>query len=45
LFCRTDELKQGELVGEDKYGNKYYRNDEHIMGQSAPPSKFKKIIL
>jgi len=37
LLFRTDELKQGELVGEDKYGNKYYRNDEHIMGQSAAP--------
>lgn len=23
----------GELVGEDQFGNKYYRNDEHFMGK------------
>ncbi len=32
LFCRTDELKDGTLVGEDKYGNKYYHNTRYFMG-------------
>lgn len=34
LHCfRTDGLKQGELIGEDQFGNKYYRNDEYFMGK------------
>jgi len=34
VFYRTDELKMGELVGEDQFGNKYYRNDEHFMARN-----------
>ncbi|XP_067933550.1 NADH dehydrogenase [ubiquinone] 1 alpha subcomplex subunit 12-like [Watersipora subatra] len=34
ILYRTDELKIGELVGEDKYGNKYYRNDEYFMARN-----------
>ncbi|XP_041348532.1 probable NADH dehydrogenase [ubiquinone] 1 alpha subcomplex subunit 12 [Gigantopelta aegis] len=41
-FFRTDELKTGTLVGEDKYGNKYYENKMYFMGRSRwidyPPS-------
>lgn len=31
---RTDELKWGKLVGEDKYGNKYYHNPYYFIGRS-----------
>ena len=31
---RTDELKDGTLVGEDKYGNKYYHNTRYFIGRS-----------
>ncbi|XP_074644808.1 NADH dehydrogenase [ubiquinone] 1 alpha subcomplex subunit 12-like [Tubulanus polymorphus] len=31
---RTDELKWGDFVGEDKYGNKYYQNKTYFMGRS-----------
>ncbi|XP_064605284.1 NADH dehydrogenase [ubiquinone] 1 alpha subcomplex subunit 12-like [Liolophura sinensis] len=31
---RTDELKWGDLVGEDKYGNKYYQNKYYFVGRS-----------
>lgn len=30
---RTDDLKFGELVGEDKYGNKYYENNMYFYGK------------
>lgn len=33
LNSRTDELKWGKLVGEDKFGNKYYQNDAYFMGK------------
>ncbi|KAL5014596.1 hypothetical protein ScPMuIL_008866 [Solemya velum] len=33
-FYRTDELKEGTLVGEDKFGNKYYENKMYFMGRS-----------
>ena len=33
--CRTDELKWGELVGADKFGNKYYQNKMYFMGKNA----------
>lgn len=29
----TDELYKGDLIGEDKYGNKYYQNNEYIVGK------------
>lgn len=31
---RMDETKSGRLVGEDKYGNKYYENQYHFLGRS-----------
>nr|XP_018908911.1 PREDICTED: probable NADH dehydrogenase [ubiquinone] 1 alpha subcomplex subunit 12 [Bemisia tabaci] len=31
---RQDELKWGELVGEDKFGNKYYKNDYYFYGRN-----------
>lgn len=34
MFIRTDELKIGVLIGEDKYGNKYYENNAYFVGKS-----------
>lgn len=31
---RTDDLKTGTLVGEDKYGNKYYENNQYFYGRN-----------
>ncbi|KAL2736560.1 putative NADH dehydrogenase ubiquinone 1 alpha subcomplex subunit 12 [Vespula maculifrons] len=31
---RTDELKIGVLIGEDKYGNKYYENNAYFVGRN-----------
>lgn len=31
---RTDELKWGDLIGEDKFGNKYYQNKLYFVGRS-----------
>ncbi|KAJ8682079.1 hypothetical protein QAD02_017871 [Eretmocerus hayati] len=31
---RTDELKFGNLVGQDKYGNKYYENNMYFYGRN-----------
>ena len=33
-FCREQELKIGALVGEDKYGNKYFENDRFFLGKN-----------
>ncbi|KAG5333879.1 NDUAC dehydrogenase, partial [Acromyrmex charruanus] len=33
-FFRVDELKSGTLVGEDKYGNRYYENNMHFIGRN-----------
>lgn len=33
LFLR-DDLKEGRLVGEDFYGNKYYENDRYFFGRN-----------
>ncbi|XP_024890930.1 probable NADH dehydrogenase [ubiquinone] 1 alpha subcomplex subunit 12 [Temnothorax curvispinosus] len=30
---RVDELKSGTLVGEDKYGNRYYENNMYFVGE------------
>eukprot|EP00088_Acartia_fossae_P023589 TRINITY_DN24586_c0_g2_i1.p1 TRINITY_DN24586_c0_g2~~TRINITY_DN24586_c0_g2_i1.p1 ORF type:complete len:142 (-),score=35.78 TRINITY_DN24586_c0_g2_i1:212-637(-) len=30
----TDDLKEGKLVGEDKFGNKYYENPQYFYGRS-----------
>ncbi|CAK9830679.1 NADH dehydrogenase [ubiquinone] 1 alpha subcomplex subunit 12 [Anthophora retusa] len=32
VLYRIDELKKGTLVGQDKYGNKYYENNAHFFG-------------
>ncbi|XP_059062610.1 probable NADH dehydrogenase [ubiquinone] 1 alpha subcomplex subunit 12 [Achroia grisella] len=31
---RQDELKDGVLVGEDKYGNKYFENPRYFYGRN-----------
>ncbi|KAF6204119.1 hypothetical protein GE061_002459 [Apolygus lucorum] len=31
---RQDELKHGDLVGEDKYGNKYFENNYYFYGRN-----------
>ena len=31
---RMDEVKDGKLVGEDKYGNKYYENPYYFYGRN-----------
>uniref|UniRef100_A0A5K3ESI0 NADH dehydrogenase [ubiquinone] 1 alpha subcomplex subunit 12 n=1 Tax=Mesocestoides corti TaxID=53468 RepID=A0A5K3ESI0_MESCO len=31
---RTDELKDGTLVGEDYLGNKYYENNRYFLGRN-----------
>jgi len=31
---RTDEIKFGDLIGEDKFGNKYYQNKLYYIGRS-----------
>ncbi|XP_076750988.1 NADH dehydrogenase (ubiquinone) B17.2 subunit [Xylocopa sonorina] len=31
---RVDELKTGTLVGEDKFGNKYYENNEYFFSSN-----------
>ncbi|KAF3427127.1 hypothetical protein E2986_13283 [Frieseomelitta varia] len=33
LTFRVDELRDGTLVGVDKYGNKYYENNEYIFNE------------
>lgn len=30
----TDDLKPGRLVGQDKYGNKYYENPYYFYGRN-----------
>ncbi|XP_064633173.1 probable NADH dehydrogenase [ubiquinone] 1 alpha subcomplex subunit 12 [Lineus longissimus] len=34
VLFRTDDLRAGKLVGEDKYGNKYYENNEFFLGRN-----------
>ena len=35
LNFRTDDcLKEGTLIGEDKYGNKYYQNNRFFYGKN-----------
>lgn len=29
-LAREDEVKHGELVGEDEFGNKYYQNNDYM---------------
>ena len=33
LYFRTEEIKYGNLAGEDKFGNKYYENKTYFMGK------------
>lgn len=32
-MIRTDDLKTGTLVGQDKYGNRYYENNMYFVGE------------
>ncbi|XP_011789393.1 NADH dehydrogenase [ubiquinone] 1 alpha subcomplex subunit 12 isoform X2 [Piliocolobus tephrosceles] len=32
VFFRTNDGKVGTLVGEDKYGNKYYEDNKQFFG-------------
>ena len=32
-FFRQDDVKYGDLVGEDKYGNKYFQNNTYFYGR------------
>ncbi len=34
FFYSHDDLKLGTLVGTDKYGNKYFENNEYFYGKS-----------
>ena len=49
FFCRTDDLKEGDLIGEDKYGNKYYENNKYFYGESVtraiPNERFRRTII
>jgi len=31
--CRQDDLRSGSLIGEDKYGNKYFENNAFFYGE------------
>lgn len=33
-LTRMDEVKDGKLIGEDKYGNKYYENPYYFYGRN-----------
>ncbi|XP_063502650.1 NADH dehydrogenase [ubiquinone] 1 alpha subcomplex subunit 12 isoform X2 [Pongo pygmaeus] len=33
VFFRTNDAKVGTLVGEDKYGNKYYEDNKQFFGR------------
>lgn len=33
-LARGSELKGGELVGEDEYGNRYYENNDYTLGRN-----------
>eukprot|EP00088_Acartia_fossae_P049132 TRINITY_DN5391_c0_g1_i3.p1 TRINITY_DN5391_c0_g1~~TRINITY_DN5391_c0_g1_i3.p1 ORF type:complete len:143 (+),score=37.06 TRINITY_DN5391_c0_g1_i3:38-466(+) len=41
----TDDLKTGRLVGEDKFGNKYYENNEYFYGRNRWVVYNKKVHL
>lgn len=44
LICREVEKKTGTLVGEDKYGNKYYENKKrYFFGESCVSNLFSPI--
>ena len=36
VFKRTDELKEGKLIGEDQFGNKYYENNYYFKVRERP---------
>lgn len=33
-YSRQDELKDGRLVGEDQFGNKYYENPRYFYSRN-----------
>ncbi len=34
LYYRVDDAKDGQLVGTDRHGNRYYQNKRYIIGRS-----------
>jgi hypothetical protein len=34
-YYRVDDIKDGELVGVDRNGNKYYQNKRYFVGKSV----------
>ncbi|ESO91398.1 hypothetical protein LOTGIDRAFT_209731 [Lottia gigantea] len=34
VWYKTDDMKTGDLVGEDKFGNKYYQNNYYFFGRN-----------
>lgn len=34
IMYRTDDLKTGVLVGEDKFGNRYFENNMYFLGRN-----------
>ena len=45
FFSRTDDLKYGDLIGVDKFGNKYFQNNAYFVGKKfdfRPVSIFDK---
>ncbi|XP_059488859.1 probable NADH dehydrogenase [ubiquinone] 1 alpha subcomplex subunit 12 [Neocloeon triangulifer] len=42
---RMDELKSGTLIGEDKYGNKYYENKMYFYGRNRWVDYNEKLAL
>ena len=39
FLLRTDDLKVGTLIGEDKFGNKYFQNNAYFVGESLEKLK------
>ncbi|PNJ83437.1 NDUFA12 isoform 6, partial [Pongo abelii] len=35
VFFRTNDAKVGTLVGEDKYGNKYYEDNKQFFDEET----------
>ncbi|KAJ9582280.1 hypothetical protein L9F63_003409 [Diploptera punctata] len=42
---RQDDIKLGNLVGEDKYGNKYYENNMYFYGRNRWVEYNDKVFL
>eukprot|EP00073_Rattus_norvegicus_P024750 XP_006239825.1 PREDICTED: NADH dehydrogenase [ubiquinone] 1 alpha subcomplex subunit 12-like isoform X1 [Rattus norvegicus] len=35
VFFRANDIRLGTLVGEDKYGNKYYEDNKQFFGECS----------